>query len=154
MISDDAETLIRRLLDDGCYFDTEIAKIAGVCSETVRARRHGYRPTRKRGKGTRGKPPKIMPPDIDGELVWCTKCKTKVRLPCLVCQLRAIRRAVRYGDRCNVPVEFDLDDTNRTYPDDPDEYRTDRERYLEVLYARRCAEPTYFPPEEEQENLS
>lgn len=155
MISEEAEALIRRLLDGGCYYDREIAQMAGVSTETVRARRYGFVAHRRRGtcKAPRGKAPEITPPDENSELVWCSQCKAQVRLPCLVCQLRAIGRAVGHGDRYHAPIDLDLDNTNRTYPDDPAEHRTDRERYLEVLYARRCAELVYVPLEEDPRNL-
>ena len=133
MIPDKTRTQIRTLLESGCYYDTEVARMTGTCVDTVKAVKHRrgkinqIGAAQHPGNGQRCKAPEIIPPDMEAEPSWCPMCRAMVYQPCVKCQLRILRRAEGvYGLQAASP-ELDLD--NEVEDDD---HKTTRDRYLEM----------------------
>ena len=90
MISNVAETEIRRLLAEGQLSQRKIALHVGVSRGTVHAMARGKRPEHLREIRHRRRSPLITP---TGPPRRCPQCGGLVQMPCLACQVRGILRS-------------------------------------------------------------
>ena len=91
MICVDVVDEIRDLLSEGRLSQRKIAERVGVSRGTVNAIARGRRPedaARRREPATDFRPPSGLP-------TRCSGCGGMVQMPCLVCQVRAIKQRGR-----------------------------------------------------------
>jgi DNA-binding XRE family transcriptional regulator len=89
MIAGHVVAEVRRLLEEGRLSQRKIAQWTGVSRGTVNAIARGQRadPEARRCRGA----DMVVPPS--GPPRRCPGCGGMVQMPCLLCQLRVIRRA-------------------------------------------------------------
>ena len=138
MISEAVESQIKLLLDGGCHYKREIARMTGVCVDTVRRVASGKVLKRRRGAVHRRKAPVIVPPDRRKKPEVCPTCRRRVQMPCQRCQLAALGKTMGTNDRAMKPLGLDLQEPHA-------------KRYREIIRQRRLAVTPYVPPEEEVE---
>jgi len=133
---------VRQLYATGRWSKTAIATMCGISRTSVRrivdceGKVNQPGAVQSPNTGQRCKPLAVTSPDMRRRTVRCPGCGGRVKLPCVRCQLVALGATKGDGRRVVGPLGLDLDNTNRTYPDHPDEDRTVYERYLEVKGGR------------------